>query len=96
MIPAASDVAAPTRVPGEADVVVVGSGPAGCSAARAVAEYAPQEPDWDNRVRFDTGGTDAFGLPQPHIEFRERQDDHRRRAAALRGHEVADLRGSQN
>lgn len=48
-----------------------------------LAWYAPQEPDWDNRVRFDTGGTDAFGLPQPHIDFRESQDDQRRRAAAL-------------
>lgn len=48
-----------------------------------LAWYAPQEPDWDNRVRFDMGGADAFGLPRPHIEFHESHDDHRRRAAAI-------------
>jgi choline dehydrogenase-like flavoprotein len=47
-----------------------------------LAWYASQEPDWDNRVRFDNGGVDAFGLPQPRIDFWESDDDQRCRASA--------------
>jgi choline dehydrogenase-like flavoprotein len=48
-----------------------------------LAWYAPQEPDWDNRVRFDGDLMDDFGLPQPCIDFRVSE---RRCRAAVRGH----------
>jgi choline dehydrogenase-like flavoprotein len=35
-----------------------------------LAWYAPQEPNCDNRVRFDGNGLDGFGLPRPRIDFR--------------------------
>ena len=54
----------------------------GAEQAAHLAWYAPQEPDCDNRVRFDKGGADAFGMPRPRIEFRESDDDQRCRAAA--------------
>jgi choline dehydrogenase-like flavoprotein len=45
----------------------------------------PQEPKWRNRVRFDRNCCDAFGLPQPRIDFNEGEEEHQSQAAAY-GH----------
>lgn len=55
----------------------------GGEQAAHLAWYAPQDLNRDNRVRFDIGRADAFGMPRPRIEFRESYNDHRRGSAAL-------------
>lgn len=47
-----------------------------------LAWYAGQKPKWQNRVRFDWNCCDAFGLPQPRIDFKEGEEEHQSRAAA--------------
>jgi choline dehydrogenase-like flavoprotein len=47
-----------------------------------LAWYAPQEPNCDNRVRFDGNGLDGFALPQPRIDFRHNDTRQRLRMEA--------------
>lgn len=45
--------------------------------------YTAVEPRFSNRVRFDLGGTDAIGLPQPTFEYTLDADDRDRQRAAF-------------